>query len=27
MILQSTACLFIAKKKATKLQPFLNSLG
>ena len=27
MILKSTACLFIAKKKAAKLQPFLNSLG
>ena len=26
-ILNSTACLFIAKKKATSLQPFLNSLG
>ena len=26
MILKSTACLFIAKKKAAKLQPFLNSL-
>ena len=26
LILQSTACLFISKKKATKLQPFLNSL-
>ena len=27
LILKSTACLFISKKKATKLQPFLNSLG
>ena len=26
LILQSTACLFISKKKATNLQPFLNSL-
>ena len=26
MILKSTACLFVAKKKATSLQPFLNSL-
>ena len=26
-ILNSTACLFVAKKKVTKLQPFLNSLG
>ena len=26
MILKSTACLFIAKKKAANLQPFLNSL-
>jgi len=26
MILNSTACLFSAKKKAAKLQPFLNSL-
>ena len=26
LILKSVACLFIAKKKATKLQPFLNSL-
>ena len=26
MILKSTACLFIAKKKAAILQPFLNSL-
>tara|TARA_B100001057_G_C22522379_1_gene822369 strand:+ start:82 stop:759 length:678 start_codon:yes stop_codon:yes gene_type:complete len=26
-ILGSTACLFVAKKKAAKLQPFLNSLG
>ena len=26
-ILNSTACLFVAKKKATSLQPFLNSLG
>ena len=26
-ILFSTACLFVAKKKAAKLQPFLNSLG
>ena len=25
-ILVSTACLFVAKKKAAKLQPFLNSL-
>ena len=27
LILRSTACLFIAKKKAVNLQPFLNSLG
>ena len=27
IILNSTACLFYAKKKAAKLQPFLNSLG
>ena len=27
LILQSTACLFISKKKAAYLQPFLNSLG
>ena len=27
LILSSTACLFIAKKKAANLQPFLNSLG
>ena len=27
LILKSTACLFLAKKKATSLQPFLNSLG
>ena len=26
LILNSTACLFFAKKKAAKLQPFLNSL-
>ena len=26
-ILGSTACLFVAKKKAAKMQPFLNSLG
>ena len=26
LILSSTACLFFAKKKAAKLQPFLNSL-
>ena len=26
LILKSVACLFIAKKKAAKLQPFLNSL-
>ena len=26
LILKSTACLFIAKKKAASLQPFLNSL-
>ena len=26
LILQSTACLFISKKKAADLQPFLNSL-
>ena len=26
LILKSTACLFAAKKKATSLQPFLNSL-
>ena len=27
MILKSSACLFVAKKKAALLQPFLNSLG
>ena len=27
LILKSTACLFVAKKKAAKLQPFLNSIG
>jgi len=27
LILKSTACLFFAKKKAAKLQPFLKSLG
>jgi ATP phosphoribosyltransferase len=27
LILKSTACLLVSKKKATKLQPFLNSLG
>ena len=27
LILNSRACLFIAKKKAAKLQPFLKSLG
>jgi len=27
LILNSNACLFVAKKKAAKLQPFLNSLG
>ena len=27
LILSSNACLFIAKKKATKLQPFLKSFG
>ncbi len=27
LILKSTACLFVAKKKAAKLQPFLNSLS
>ena len=27
LILKSTACLFVAKKKAAKLQPFLNLLG
>ena len=27
LILSSTACLFNAKKKAAKLQPFLNSFG
>ncbi|MDC1092904.1 ATP phosphoribosyltransferase [Pelagibacteraceae bacterium] len=27
LILKSTACLFIAKKKTVSLQPFLNSLG
>ena len=27
LILSSTACLFTVKKKAAKLQPFLNSLG
>ena len=27
LILSSRACLFIAKKKAAKLQPFLKSLG
>ena len=26
LILESTACLFVAKKKAASLQPFLNSL-
>ena len=26
-ILNSTACLFVAKKKAANMQPFLNSLG
>ena len=26
-ILNSTACLFVSKKKAANLQPFLNSLG
>ena len=26
-ILNSTACLFVAKKKAVKIQPFLNLLG
>jgi len=26
LILKSTACLFVSKKKAAKLQPFLNSL-
>ena len=26
LILKSTACLFVAKKKAARLQPFLNSL-
>ena len=26
LILKSTACLFVAKKKASSLQPFLNSL-
>ena len=27
MILKSTACLFVAKKKAAKLQPFFKSFG
>ena len=27
LILKSTACLFISKKEAANLQPFLNSLG
>ncbi len=27
LILKSTACLFVSKKKAAILQPFLNSLG
>ena len=27
LILKSTACLFVAKKKAANLQPFLKSLG
>ena len=27
LILKSTACLFVAKKKAAKLQPFLKSFG
>ena len=27
LILKSNACLFVAKKKAASLQPFLNSLG
>ena len=27
LILKSTACLFVVKKKAANLQPFLNSLG
>ena len=27
LILESTACLLVSKKKAAKLQPFLNSLG
>ena len=27
LILKSQACLFYSKKKAAKLQPFLNSLG
>ena len=27
LILSSNACLFVAKKKAVKLQPFLKSLG
>ena len=27
LILKSTACLFVVKKKAASLQPFLNSLG
>ena len=27
LILRSTACLFVAKKKAASLQPFLNSLS
>ena len=27
LILSSNACLFIAKKKAANLQPFLKSLG
>ena len=27
LILKSTACLLVSKKKASKLQPFLNSLS
>ena len=27
LILKSTACLFVSKKKATSLQPFLNLLS
>ena len=27
LILRSNACLFVAKKKAVKLQPFLKSLS